>query len=120
MKISLFIFSLFIMVGIIKAEENKKINLNEFIGRYSFVGENSSVDIVIVELQSDSTLKAVASMGSVTLIHVKDDEFKVSEYSGRILFTRDNTKQNIIGVKVNLPSANIETEGKKEQLIKVE
>lgn len=109
-------FSIITLVGVLKAEENKKRNLNDYTGMYSFVDQNSSIDNVKVEFQSDSTLTVVAAMGSVTLKHVKDDEFKVSEYDGQVLFIRDEAKLKVISVKVNVPSFNIETVGTKEQL----
>lgn len=119
MKISMLFILIVTFVGI-HAEENQKKSLTDYLGQYAFVDENATTDNVLVELHSDSTLKATAAIGSVTLKFIKDDEFEIAEYGGQVLFIRDEEKQNVIGVKVIVPSANIEKDGKKEQLVSAE
>ena len=120
-KILTIVFSILTFAGIINAVENQKSNLKDYTGQYSFINvENSNLENVRVELHGDSTLKAVASMGEIIMKLVKENEFKVSEYDGKVLFIRDETSQKVIGVKVFVPSVNIEAEGKKEQIETVE
>lgn len=116
-KIFILIFSIITFGVIIKADEIQKGILKDYTGRYTFIDvENSTTENVSVELLSDSTLKVVATAGTVTLKLLKDDEFKVSEYEGQVIFIRDETKLKVIGVKVIVPIANIEAEGKKVQI----
>ena len=115
--ILLLIFLLTTLGSMIKAYENPTSKLTDYCGKYTFIDvENETTEIVSVELHSDSTLKAVANAGVVTLIYLKNDEFKLSEYEGRVKFIRDESKLNVIAVKVTVPIANIDTEGKKDQL----
>lgn len=118
-KIILLLFFSFVTLGsMIKAYENPTSKLTDYCGKYTFIDlENETTEIVSVELNNDSTtLKAVASAGVVTLIHLKNDEFKLSEYEGRVIFIRDESKLKVIAVKVSVPIANIDVEGKKDQL----
>ncbi len=68
--------------------------MNDYIGRYSYVQENSSIDNVLVEFSNDSILKVESNVGIVNLIFVKGDEFKISKYDGRVIFLRDSTNQS--------------------------
>ena len=115
MKNSILIFSIILFFGILKAEETKKRNLNDYTGRYSFVFDNSTIDNVLVEYRNDSILSVQANVGTANLIFVKGDEFKISEYDGRVIFLRDSTNQKVIGAKVIVPVSNIDVEGKKDQ-----
>lgn len=108
------VFSIIAFFGILKAEEIKKRNLNDYTGRYTFVYDSSTIDNVLVHLHSDSILKVEANVGTANLVFVKGDEFKISEYDGRVIFIRDTTNQKVIGVKVIVPVASIDVEGKKE------
>jgi len=116
--ISILIFLIIAFGALTQAGEIQNINLKDYIGRYAFDNvQNSTIEYVSVELLSDSTLKAVASAGTATLILHKADEFKLLEYEGQVIFIRDETKLNVIGAKVFIPIANIEAEGKKEKMV---
>jgi Zn/Cd-binding protein ZinT len=115
MKNTLLVFSIISLFGILKAEETKKRNLNDYSGRYTFVYNSSTIDNVLVEFRNDSILSVQTNVGTANLIFVKGDEFKISEYDGRVIFQRDSTNQKVIGVKVIVPVSNIDIEGKKEQ-----
>ena len=116
--ILLLFFSFVTLVSLINSYEKPTSTLTVFCVKYTFIDlENETTEIVSVELNNDSTtLKAVASAGVVTLIHLKNDEFKLSEYEGRVIFIRDESKLIVIAVKVSVPIANIDVEGKKDQL----
>jgi len=114
-KNAIFVFSTISLFGLLKAEEIKKCNLNDYTGRYSFIHDNSTIDNVLVEFKNDSILRVEANVGTANLVFVKGDEFKISEYDGQVIFIRDTTNQKVIGVKVFVPVANIDVEGKKEK-----
>lgn len=112
LKFSILVLSMLVILGLLKAQDNLR-DLNDYVGRYSFEYENNSMDDVKLEIANDSTLKVEANIGSATLIFKKEDEFKIFEYDGRVIFLRDSTAQKVIGVKVIVPNLDIETEGKK-------
>ncbi len=83
------------------------------MGRYVFP-YNQAIEEVVVNLRNDS-LFATASLGTVQLKHVSDDNFEIPEYGGEVIFTRNDTSKVVSTVKVTIPVASIEIEGKKVQ-----
>jgi len=105
MKHVLFIMALFLALG-----ARAQNALNEYTGKYNFT-EGGQVTEGLVELKDDK-LVISSERGAASLTRIESDSFAVDEYGGYVAFRRNATKL-ISGLKVSIPSANIEIEGVK-------
>lgn len=87
-------------------------SLMEYAGRYTFP-ENHLAENITIELINDS-LVVVSEIGSVNLTQIADDTFEVSQYSVKVQFIKNETKQKVIGVRVIYTEGDIDITGKKE------
>lgn len=105
---------LFSVAGIISAfRPTPSTKLSDYVGRYVFP-YNQAAEEVIINLRNDS-LFATASLGTVQLKYIAEDNFEIPEYGGEVTFTRKDSTKVVSTVKVIIPAASIEIEGKKVQ-----
>ncbi|MRG46132.1 hypothetical protein GFS24_13465 [Chitinophaga sp. SYP-B3965] len=84
-------------------------DLMEYVGTYK-VPAGDDTDLVEVTLK-DGILTATSHAGSAALSGKAGDTFNVEKYGGHIIFKR--TENKVSGIKIDIPSANIDVEGVK-------
>lgn len=110
MKTAASLFTLLIWCITASISNAQDTSIVEYTGRYVFPA-GSAVEEADVTSEA-GTLTISASLGVASLTREKGDIFLIPQYSGKVEFFRDTTKK-ITGIKVIIPMADIDAEGKK-------
>jgi hypothetical protein len=94
------------------AYANADSTLNEYTGKYRFPG-GCVIRHINISVEDSSTLFVKATLGNVYLDRIAADSFSVEDYSGYVVFVRNETK-NIVGIHVKVDKPDVELEGTKD------
>jgi len=107
-----YFLSAFCIASVIIVQAHTDTTLNEYTGKYHFPS-GSIVRHINISIEDSTTLFVKATLGSVYLNKVAADSFSVDDYSGYVVFIRNEAK-SVVGLRVKVNKPDVDMEGTKD------